>query len=74
MFSWKDYAMKQEQYRDQLREAQKQRLVRPVTAGCQDSTIRHTISNLVSGLRAGQAAKREVPCPESAGLAGKAAC
>jgi hypothetical protein len=38
MNGWNEYLMKQEQYRDQARDAARHRLVK----GCQDAVLRHT--------------------------------
>ncbi len=39
MSGWNDYLMKQEQYRDQLRDAEKRRLIKQVKGDCQESAL-----------------------------------
>jgi hypothetical protein len=50
MNGWNDYIMKQEQYRDQLREVERQRLIKLVVDDCQEWTFGQVIRNLVSGM------------------------
>lgn len=73
MNGWNDYAMKQEQYRDQLREAERQRLVRLVADDCQESASGQTVRTLVSGMRKRRPSRGQVPCGESNRLLEKAA-
>jgi hypothetical protein len=64
MNGWSEYLMKQEQYRDQARDAGRQRLVKLAAEGCQGSAIGQTIRHLVSGAARGS----QVPCGEPARL------
>ena len=73
MNGWNDYVMKQEQYRDQLREAERQRLVRLVADDCQDAASRQAMRNTVSGLNRQRLSKGRVPCGEYNHLLEKAA-
>jgi hypothetical protein len=54
---WNEYAMKQEQYRDQLRGAEQHRLVKLVADDCQEAPSGQAIKNLVSGMTG-------LPCDE----------
>jgi hypothetical protein len=65
MIGWDDYLMKQEQYRDQLREAERQRLARLVADDCQESASGQTIRTLVSGMRKRRPSRGQVPCGEN---------
>lgn len=72
MIGWNDYMMKQEQYRDQLREAEKQRLIKQATGDCKSSLIQQAIRNLLARLSRRELAQDQVPCGGQTRLAGKA--
>ena len=73
MNGWSDYAMKREQFRDQIRGAERQRQIKRMMANCEKPPIWQTIGNLVSGITKEQPVRGEVPCGEHARLAGKTA-
>ena len=64
MNGWNEYAMKQEQYRDQLHGAEQHRLVKQVADDCQETPTGQSITNLVSGMTRRRAASGGVPCGE----------
>jgi hypothetical protein len=64
MNGWNEYAMKQEQYRDQLRGAEQHRLVKLVAGDCQEALAGQAIKNLVSGMTGRRPARGRVPCGE----------
>ncbi|GAB4539748.1 MAG: hypothetical protein Kow0063_28830 [Anaerolineae bacterium] len=71
---WTDYLVKQEQYRDQLREAERQRLARLVAGGCQGSTLGQAVGRLASRIiRGREPSPRQGPCGEYNHLVEKAA-
>jgi len=73
MNGYNDYMMKQEQYRDQLRGAERQRLVKLVADDCQESAFGETLRNLFSGITKRQRSESRVPCGEYGRLAESAA-
>ena len=73
MNGWNDYSMKREQYRDQLREAERQRLIKLVADGCQEAAVRQAIRSLVSGMTRRRSLRGGVPCSEYNHLLEKAA-
>lgn len=73
MNGWDDYLMKQQQYRDQLREAERQRLVRQAADDCQEAAFGQAIKNLVSGVTRQRPSRGRVPCGEYNHLSEKAA-
>jgi len=73
MNGWNDYSMKQEQYRDQLREAEKQRLVKLVADDCQGAASGQAKRNSASGAKGQRLSKGRVPCSEYNHLLEKAA-
>ena len=73
MNGWSDYSMKQEQYRDQLREAERQRLIKLVADGCQEVAVRQAIRSLVSGMTRRRSPRGGVPCGDYNHLLEKAA-
>ena len=64
MNGWNEYAIKQEQYRDQLRGAEQHRLVKLVADDCQEAAFGQAIRNLVSGVTGRQPSRGRVPCGE----------
>jgi hypothetical protein len=68
-----EYTMGQEQYRDQLREAERHRLSKLVADDCQESRLGHALMNLVSGITKSLGSRDRVPCGEYGLLAEKAA-
>ena len=64
MNGWNDCSMKQEQYRDQLREAERHRLVKLVADDCQEAAFGQAIRNLVSGMATRRPSRGRVPCGE----------
>lgn len=62
MNGWNDYSMKQEQYRDQLREAERQRLVKLAADDCQEAASRQAIRNSASSAKGQRLSKGRVPC------------
>jgi hypothetical protein len=64
MNGWNEYAMKQEQYRDQLRGAEQHRLVKLVADEPQEAAPGRAIRNLVSGMTRRRPARGRVPCGE----------
>lgn len=73
MNGWNDYLMKQEQYRDQLREAERQRLVKFVADDCQDTASRQAMSVSVSSAKGQRPSRGRAPCGEYKHLLEKAA-
>jgi hypothetical protein len=73
MNGWNEYAMKQEQYRDQLREAEQHRLVKLVADDCQEAAFGRAIRNLVSGMTRRRPSRDRVPCGEHNRLLERAA-
>jgi hypothetical protein len=73
MNGWNEYAMKREQYRDQLRGAEQHRLVKLVADDCQEAPFGQAIRNLVSGMTRRRHARGRVPCGENNRLLEKAA-
>lgn len=73
MNGYNDYMMKQEQYRDQLRGAERYRVVKLVADDCQESTFGETLRNLFSGMTKRQQSAVRVPCGEYGRLAESAA-
>ena len=71
MNGWSDYTMKQEQYRDQIRSADRQGQIKRMMADCEKPAIWQTIGHLVSAITKEQPVRGEVPCGEHARLAGK---
>jgi len=69
MNGYNDYMMKQEQYRDQLRGAERHRLVKLVADDCQESAFGKTLRNLFSGMTTRQQSAGRVPCGEYGRLA-----
>ena len=57
MVTWRDYAVKQEQYLDQIRQADKQRLIRQVTAGREESGLWQAIKERALEMTKGQPTK-----------------
>ena len=66
MVTWTDYLMKQEQYRDLLREAEKERLIKQLQADCESSTPGQALA------RRGPD-RQDNPCGGQTRLAGKTA-
>jgi hypothetical protein len=65
MNGWNDYAVKQEQYRDQLREAEKQRLIRHIKRDdCEDAAARRTGQGLIERLMQRRPGHAPQPCRE----------
>ena len=73
MNGWSEYTMKQEQYRDQVRGAERHRLAKLVEDDCQESGLGQALRNLVSGIAKHQPPVDRVPCGEYSRLAEKAA-
>ena len=72
MNGWNDYMMKQEQYRDQLRGAERQRLIKLVADDCRETSFGQTLRNLVSGIMQRRWSEGPVPCGEYGRLAERA--
>jgi hypothetical protein len=72
MNGWNEYMMRHEQYRDQLRGAERQRLARLVTDDCQDSGLGQALGKLVSRMTKHQPSVDRVPCGEYGRLAERA--
>lgn len=64
MNGWNDFIMKQEQYRDQSREAARQRLIKLVVDGSQGSGSSPKRGNLVLSMTAQRASRRRAVCCE----------
>jgi hypothetical protein len=73
MNGWSDYTMRREQYRDQLRGAEKHRVAKLVTDDCHESGLGQALRNLISGITRHQPSLDRVPCGEYGRLAEKAA-
>ena len=73
MNGWGDYMMKQEQYRDQLRGAERHRVAKLVADDCQESGLWQALRNLISGITKRQRSLDRVPCGEYGRLVEKAA-
>jgi hypothetical protein len=73
MFTWRDYTVKQEQYRDLLREAEKERLIKQLQDDCGSSTPGQARGGLVAALTRRGPARQDDPCGGQTRLAGKAA-
>ena len=73
MLGWSEFAVKQEQYQDLLREAERQRLIKHVRAGRERSATWQAIRDLALAITKRQPVEGEVPCGEHSRLAGKAA-
>jgi hypothetical protein len=73
MNGWSEYTMKQEQYRDQLRGAERHRLAKLVEDDCQESGLSQALRNLISGITKRRRSRDRVPCGEYSRLAEKAA-
>lgn len=71
MVTWTDYLMKQEQYKDQRREAEKQRLIKQVTADCPEELM-PAVKRQVSAV-ARRPSGNENPCGGRPRMAEKAA-
>ena len=64
MNGWNEFSMKQEQYRDQLREAEGHRLVKLVADDCHEAAFGQAIRKLVSGVTGRQPSGGRVRCGE----------
>ena len=73
MNGWSDYMIKQEQYRDQIRSADRQRQIKRMMADCEKPAIWQPIGNLVSGITREKPVRGKVPCGDHARMAGKTA-
>lgn len=73
MNGWNDYLMKQEQYRDQRREAERHRLVKSIADDCQDTASRQAMSVSVSSAKGQRPSRARVPRGDYKHLAEKAA-
>ncbi len=56
---WMDYAVKQEQRQDWLREAEKERLIRQIMAECKKSVTWQSMKDLMLGITKRQPASQE---------------
>ena len=72
MNGWNEYAMKQEQYQDQLREAEHHRLVKLVADDCQEAPSGRAIRDLLSAVTR-RPFRGSVPCGENNRLLERAA-
>ncbi len=71
MVTWRDFEVKQEQHRDALREAEKQRLIKLATAtDCDESQLKQVLKSLFAK---GQASQNDTPCGGQRQFADKAA-
>jgi hypothetical protein len=70
--TWRDYTVKQEQHLDHLRQAEKRRLIKQVTADCEESGTWQAVKGLVLGITKRQPVRDQVPCGEPARLAKEA--
>ena len=57
MVTWRDYAVKQEQYLDQVRQAEKHRLIRQVTAGREEPALWRALKERALEMTKGQPTK-----------------
>jgi hypothetical protein len=80
MVTWTDYLMKQEQYRDLLREAEKERLIKQLQDDCGPSQPGQARGGLIAALTRRPARRdwrgpdqQDNPCGGQTRLAGKAA-
>jgi hypothetical protein len=73
MNGWNEYAMKHEQYRDQLREADRRRLVKLATDNCREAASGQAIRNLALRVTGRWSSRGRVPCGEYNHLLEKAA-
>ena len=73
MNGWIESMMKQEQYRDQLRDVERHRLAKLVKDDCQESGLEQALRNLISGITKRRGFRDRVPCGEYGLLAEKAA-
>jgi hypothetical protein len=73
MNGWNDFIMKQEQYRDQSREAARQRLIKSVADSSQGPGSSPKRGNLVLRITNQRASRRRAACCESNCLVEKAA-
>jgi hypothetical protein len=73
MVTWTDYLMKQEQYRDLLREAEKERLIKQLQDDCESSTPVQARGGLIAALTRRGPDRQDNPCGGQTRLAGKAA-
>jgi hypothetical protein len=73
MVTWTDYLMKQEQYRDQLRQAEKERLIKQLQADCGSPTPGQALGGLVAALTGRGPDRQDNPCGGQTRLAEKAA-
>jgi hypothetical protein len=71
MVTWADYMMKQEQYKDQLREAEKQRLIKQMTGDCPEGLM-SALKRQVAAIARRQPSQDESPCGGRPRLAEKA--
>jgi hypothetical protein len=62
MSGWNDYLMKQEQYRDQLRDAEKHRLIKQVRGDCQESALQRAARGMLAAARGRGPVRDESPC------------
>jgi len=72
MVTWTDYLMKQEQYKDQLCEAEKQRLIKQMAGDCPEGLM-SALKRQVSAIARRQPSHDESPCGGRPRLAEKAA-
>ena len=73
MNGYNEHLMKQEQYRDQARDADRHRVIKLVADDCQESAVGGVFRNLVSGMAGRRPASGQVPCGEPTRLLEKAA-
>jgi hypothetical protein len=73
IFNLADYVVKQEQYRDQVREAEKRHLIRLAVDDCERSATWQAIKTLVLGITTRQPTRDQIPCRDMTLLAEKAA-
>jgi len=73
MNGYNDYMMKQEQYRDQLRGAERHRVAKLVADDCQELTFGESLRNLFSGMTKHQRSVSRGTCGEYGRLAESAA-
>lgn len=68
---WTDYSVREEQYRDQLRQAEKHRLVKQVRVNGAGLALGQAIENLANKATKSQAGSRKASGREHNRLAGK---
>jgi len=73
MVTWTDYLMKQEQYRDLLRQAEKERLIKQLQADCESSTPGQALGRLAAALTRRGPDRQDTPCGGQTRLAEKTA-